>query len=379
MTSETNVAGATGGGSSSSVGAVPGSAAGDPNAVLAGEIRREYGRIVRRRVATLLGVAAICVVAFCLDVATGPSNLPIGEVIDGLLRRGEMEGPTAVIIWEIRLPYAIMALLVGAALSLAGAEMQTILNNPLASPFTLGVSAAATFGAALAVVSGLSLPGVPVEWAVAANAFVFAFGSMLLLQAASRLRGASGETLVLFGIALVFSFNALVAVMQFVAGQEALQNLVFWSMGSMTRADWPKVTVLAVVVAVVLPFSFAAAWRLTALRLGEERARSFGVDVGRLRFASLFRVSVLAGAAVAFVGTIGFVGLVGPHIARLLIGEDHRFYLPASVLTGTAVLSLSSVLSKVVIPGAMLPTGIVTSLIGVPIFLALIFRRRSRA
>ncbi len=355
-----------------------GAASGSANQAMAAEVRREYGRTVRRRVIVLLGVAVICVVAFCLDVATGPSNLPLEEVIGGLLRRDDLDGPTSVIIWEIRLPYAIMALLVGASLSLAGAEMQTILNNPLASPFTLGVSAAATFGAALAVVSGLSVPGLPADWAVAANAFAFAFGSMLLLQAASRLRGTSGETLVLFGIALVFSFNALVAMMQFVAGQEALQNLVFWSMGSMTRADWPKVAVLALVMACVLPFSFAAAWRMTALRLGEERARSFGVDVGRLRFASLFRVSVLAGAAVAFVGTIGFVGLVGPHIARLLIGEDHRFYLPASVLTGTAVLSLSSVLSKVVIPGVVLPTGIVTSLIGVPIFLALIFRRRTR-
>jgi iron complex transport system permease protein len=377
MTGETSIVGVTGAelsGSSPSEDA----GAGATNRAEASDVHREYGRIIRRRVAVLLGMAAICAIAFCLDVATGPSNLPLGEVIDGLLRRGDLDGPTSVIIWEVRLPYAIMALLVGASLSLAGAEMQTILNNPLASPFTLGVSAAATFGAALAVVAGLSLPGVSAEWAVAANAFALAFGSMLLLQAASRLRGASGETLVLFGIALVFSFNALVAMMQFVAGQEALQNLVFWSMGSMTRADWPKLTVLTLVVVCVVPFSFAAAWRMTALRLGEERARSFGVDVGRLRFASLFRVSLLAGAAVAFVGTIGFVGLVGPHIARLLIGEDHRFYLPASVLTGTAVLSLSSVLSKVVIPGVVLPTGIVTSLIGVPIFLALIFRRRVR-
>ncbi len=337
-----------------------------------------YARLVRRRLAILVALGALMALAVLADIATGPSNLPLGAVLGGLLDPAGLDVPTRVIVWDVRLPYAAMAVLVGAALSLAGAEMQTILNNPLASPFTLGVSSAAAFGAALALVLGVGLPGVPASWLVPGNAFLFAFGSVLLLQAMARLRGTGVETLVLFGIAMVFTFNALVAVVQFVASQEALQQLVFWTMGSLGRANWRNLGILAAVLALVLPFSLAASWRMTALRLGEDRARSFGIAVGRLRFAALARVSLLAATAVAFVGTIGFIGLVGPHIARLLVGEDHRFFLPASLLTGALVVSLASVASKLIVPGVLLPVGIVTSLIGVPFFLALILSRRER-
>ncbi|WP_142848369.1 iron ABC transporter permease [Telmatospirillum sp. J64-1] len=345
----------------------------DAQAILTG-----YRRILRRRLAVLLLLTAITLFAFLLDLVTGPSNLSIPQAVQALLFSQEVDASTRVIVWEVRLPYALMAVLVGIALSLAGAEMQTILNNPLASPFTLGVSSAASLGAALAIVLGIGIPGVPDNWIISGNAFLFAFGSVLMLQALSRLRGTGVETLVLFGIALVFTFNALVALIQFVASQEALQQLVFWSMGSLARSNWEKLTILGAVLLVVAPFSFAAAWPMTALRLGEERARSFGVNVTRLRFASLFRISILAATAVSFVGTIGFIGLVGPHIARLLIGEDHRFFLPVSALAGAGVMSLASVASKTLMPGVLVPVGIVTALIGVPVFLGLILSKRER-
>ena len=185
--------------------------------------------------------------------------------------------------------------------------------------------------------------------------------------------------LVLFGIALVFTFQALLALVQFVASADALQQLVFWGMGSLARANWSTVSLLAAAVASVLPFSLAASWRLTALRLGEERARSYGIDVGRFRFVALLRISLLAATAVAFTGTIGFVGLVGPHIARLLIGEDHRFLLPASALTGAVMMSAASVASKSLVPGLLLPVGIVTSLVGLPVFFALLTRQSRRS
>ncbi|MGA0563971.1 FecCD family ABC transporter permease [Ancylobacter sp. VNQ12] len=337
-----------------------------------------YARLVRRRVAVLTGLGTLMLVALVVDIATGPSNLPLADVVTGIIRPSSLDGPARVIIWDVRLPYALMAVLVGAALALAGAEMQTILNNPLASPFTLGVSSAASFGAALALVLGMSLPLIPASWNLPAFAFVFAFASVLLLQAMASLRGTGVETLVLFGIALVFTFNALVALIQFVASQEALQQLVFWSMGSLSRATWEKLSVLGVVIALTAPFSLKASWRMTALRLGEDRARSFGISVARLRFLSLLRVSLLAATSVAFVGTIGFIGLVAPHIARLLVGEDHRFFLPASLLAGAVIMSLASVASKTLVPGALLPVGIVTALIGVPFFIALIFSRRER-
>jgi len=337
-----------------------------------------YASIIRKRIALIVTLGVGMVVALFLDIATGPSNLPLSDVFAAIVDPESLGASTQAIVREVRLPAALMAVLVGAALSLAGAEMQTILNNPLASPFTLGVSSAASLGAAIAIVLGVGIPFLPALWTIPFYAFVFAFASVLLLQVVARLRGSSVETLVLFGIALVFSFNAAVALVQFIASQEALQQLVFWTMGSLSRATWSNLGILALVVAAVVPFSLAASWRMTALRLGEDRARSFGVDAARLRFLSLMRVSLLAATSVAFVGTIGFIGLVGPHIARLLVGEDHRFFLPASVLTGALVMSAASVLSKLIVPGTLIPVGIVTALIGVPFFTILILSRRER-
>jgi len=334
--------------------------------------------MVTRRVIVVVALGIISVLAFLLDLVTGPSSLTAGQVLQELWQRGTLSVPQSTIVWELRLPQAAMAFLVGAALSLSGAEMQTMLNNLLASPFTLGVSSAASFGAALAIIMGVSLPFVSGDWMVPLNAFLCAFGSILLLEAISRRRAAGTNTVVLFGIALVFTFNALVAFIQFVSSQEALQQLIFWSMGSLSRANWVSVYAMLAVLLLMFPFSMHAAHSMTVLRLGEDRARSFGVNVARLRFMSLLRISLLSGTAVAFVGTIGFIGLVGPHIARLMLGEDHRFLLPASLLTGGLIMSLASALSKILVPGVLLPVGIVTSIIGVPIFVILIFRKPGR-
>jgi iron complex transport system permease protein len=344
--------------------------------VSAAELARGYRRLLRRRVVVLVLATLALIASIIADVSVGSSDFGFIEIARAVFLPGSVDVETAIIVRELRLPYALMAVLVGMALSLAGAEMQTILNNALASPFTLGVSSAASLGAALAFVFGISLPGVPGEWVVSANTFLFAFASVLLLQAVARAKPSGKQVLVLFGIAMVFTFNALVSLLQYVASPEALQQLVFWSMGSLSRASWPKLQVLALVILCVMPFSLAASWRFNVLRLGEERAVSFGIDIGRLRFASLLRISLLAATAVAFTGTIGFVGLVGPHISRMLIGEDHRFFLPASALIGGLVMSLASIASKTLVPGTLLPVGIVTALVGVPVFLWLILRAK---
>jgi iron complex transport system permease protein len=336
----------------------------------------DYRSAVRWRVLILASLCAAVAGSFLLDLTTGPSALTARDAIAELMFPGTSPRTSSVIVWEVRLPQALIALMVGIALSIAGAEMQTVLNNTLASPFTLGMSSAATFGAALAIVLGLGLPGVSVNWIVSANAFVFAFGSAMLLQVLGMLRGSGSQTFVLFGIALFFTFNALVAITQFVASEQSLQQLVFWMLGSLNRANMHKIGILALVVAVILPMSLMSSWRLTALRLGQMRAQSLGINVARLRFVSLLRISILTAAAVSFTGTIAFIGLVGPHIARLLVGEDHRFFLPASALAGAMVMSLASVASKTLIAGIVLPIGVVTALIGVPFFLALILGRR---
>lgn len=335
-----------------------------------------YRRRHARR-ATLVGALAVALLAsLVLDIVSGPSGLGSADLLRVLLHPDTASRIDRVIVWDVRLPQALMAVLVGAALGLAGAEMQTVLNNPLASPFTLGVSSAAAFGAALAIVLGVGLPGVPVAWLVPANAFVFALASVVLLYLLARWRGFGVESLVLFGIALVFAFNALVALLQFVASQDTLQQLVFWTLGSLARASWDTLGLLALALAILLPWSMRQSWALTALTLGETRARSFGVDVARLRRFSLLRISLLTALSVAFVGTIGFIGLIAPHIARQLVGDDHRLLLPGSVLAGALILSLASVAGKTLIPGVLIPVGIVTALVGIPLFMLIVARTR---
>jgi len=333
-----------------------------------------YAKILRKRLLICGALVLALLVCLLADITLGSTSFAASDVLKAIFSPASVDPDTQVIVRELRLPFALMAVLVGAALSLAGAEMQTILNNPLASPFTLGVSSAASLGAALAIVLDLGIPGVPASWLITANAFVFAFASVLLLQAVASMTGGV-QSLVLFGIALVFSFNAMVALLQYLASADALQQLVFWSMGSLSRASWPAVQTLAIVFFVVLPFSLRAAWQMTTLRLGDERAATLGIDVARLRLGALLRISLLAATAVAFVGTIGFIGLVGPHIARMLIGEDHRFFLPVSALMGALIMSLSAIVSKQLIPGVILPIGIVTAVVGVPLFMSLILKR----
>ncbi|HEX7386320.1 MAG TPA: iron ABC transporter permease [Castellaniella sp.] len=338
----------------------------------------QYHRLTRRRW-QMLGLLAVCLVAsIWVDVLTGSSGLRWPEVLSALIHPSGVAATTRVILWDLRLPMALLAGSIGLALGQAGAEMQTLLDNPLASPFTLGVSSAAALGAALAIVFGLTLPGIPGPWMVAVNAFLFALAATWLLDLAARHSALSPSGIILFGIALVFSFNAILSLIQYVASAEALQGLVFWTMGSLSQASWPRVGLMLGASALLLPLALFDRWRLTALRLGEDRATSFGVDVRHLRRKALTRVSLLAALAVSFAGTIGFVGLVAPHIARRLFGEDHRFYLPGSALMGGLILSLAAVVSKNLVAGVIVPVGIVTSLVGIPFFVGVMLRHPLR-
>lgn len=341
--------------------------------------REVYRTLVRRKRGLLAGFAVLILFSLLLDLALGPARYSLEEVVRALLWPDSVAAQVRVVVWEIRMPTALMALVVGAALSLAGAQMQTILNNPLASPFTLGISAAASFGAALGLAFGVKLFPVVAEYVVPLNAFVMAMLSAVLIHLMSMKRGVTAETIVLLGIALVFTFNALLALVQYFATEQAVAAVVFWTMGSLTKATWPKLGITCLVILVTLPIFVRHSWALTALRLGDDKAASFGINVPRLRFQTLVLVSLLAAFPVAFVGTIGFVGLVGPHIARMLIGEDQRFFLPASLLTGALLLSVSSLVSKTLIPGAIFPIGVVTSLIGVPFFISLILGSKGRS
>ncbi|WP_445679418.1 FecCD family ABC transporter permease [Radicibacter daui] len=344
---------------------------------LAGRIR--YRALALRRILVLAGLTVALVLSVCVDLALGPARYTLAQVISALTDPAAVSDQLRVVIWDIRLPIALIAVTVGASLSTAGAQMQTILANPLASPFTLGISAAASFGAALALVAGVALFPGAVQYAVPVNAFLMAVAASLFIYFASTLRGVSVQTIVLLGIALVFTFNAALSLLEYLASEQALAAVVFWTMGSLTKATWDKVAITALILVLTLPLFMKDAWALTALRLGDEKAESMGVNVRALRLKTLLLISLLAAIPVSFVGTIGFVGLVGPHIARMCVGEDQRFFLPCSVICGALLLSVTSVVSKVLIPGAILPIGVITALVGVPFFFALIFSNRRRA
>lgn len=342
------------------------------------EGRDKYRALTRRKLAILAVMVAALFLSFAVDLAWGPARYGLGEVVQALVSPASVSDQLRTVVWDIRMPVAVMAIIVGAALSVAGAQMQTILANPLASPFTLGISAAASFGAALAIVS---LPLLPVAAGIAVpvNAFVMALIATLFIHFISQARGVTVQTVVLLGIALVFTFNAALAFVQYLATEQALSTVVFWTMGSLTKATWPKIWATLAVLVIALPLFARNAWALTAIRLGEDKAASFGVNVRYIRLETMLLVSLLAAVPVSFVGTIGFVGLVGPHIARMILGEDQRFFLPGSVLSGALLLSLTSIVSKSIIPGVVFPIGIITALVGVPFFFSLILSNVRRS
>lgn len=335
-----------------------------------------YAARTTRRYGVLALAAVALLFSFVLDVATGPGAFPLSTVVEVLLDPMSHGIRLKVIVWDYRLPVAVTAVIVGALLAVAGAQMQTILNNPLAEPFTLGVSAAASFGASLAIVLGFSVVPAIGSVLVTANAFVFALATCGFILLATRLKGVGSETMILFGIAIFFTFNALLALMQYMASEDQIARIVFWMMGSLSRASWEKIVLGTMLLAVAIPFGLMRTWSMTALRMGEGTARAMGVDVARLRVEMLISVSLLAATAVAFVGTVGFVGLVGPHIARLLVGEDQRFFLPLSAIVGALVLSVTSIVAKSITPGVLYPIGIITALIGVPVFVSIILSTR---
>lgn len=329
-----------------------------------------YSNQNRKKYVVLAILLAICAVSLVVDIMTGAAMLPVGDVLACLFRRSEAPATTQVIVWQMRLPIALTALVVGFALGGSGAVMQTILHNPLASPYTLGVGAGASFGASLAIVLELGEAG------ICACAFSFAMLICLLIYFIGRMRGMNTNSMVLAGIALLFLFQALLALIQYGASEGQNQSIVFWSFGSLQRSTWLRLAIAAATVAVVFPLLMMDAWKYTALLMGDEKAESLGIQVNRLKLKAFFLISLLSAVSVCFTGTIGFIGLAGPHIARMLVGEDQRFYLPVSAVCGMAVLSVASILSKLIVPGTIFPIGIITSIIGVPFFFALVMRGR---
>ena len=314
-----------------------------------------------------------------LGLACGAVSLGPAEIVAGLQASfaGDAAEQSALIIGQIRLPRVLLAALMGAILGMSGAATQGLFRNPLADPSLIGVTAGASLGAALVIVLGGGLlPGYSALSAVSVGAFAGgALAVVFVYRLATSSSGTSVATMLLAGIAITALAGALGSLLEFRADNAMLRRISLWKMGGMDGANYPRLLVASVVGAALLLALPRHAGTLNALLLGESEARHLGIDVDRARVALITWVAVGVGTSVALVGTIAFVGLVVPHIVRMLVGPDHRVLLPASALAGAILLVVADTLARIVLAPTELPVGIITAIIGVPFFISLLRQR----
>jgi iron complex transport system permease protein len=350
-----------------------------------GHVPDGYTAYVGRKVWLIVALAALCLVLMVAAISLGAVRVPPAQTLRALFGL-ETAAQWRTIVRDIRLPHALAALLAGAGLAAAGAAMQSILRNPLGSPFTLGLSQAAAFGAAFAVMAlgtgvmqstqtnavTIARPGL-----TALAAFTACMGTALVVTAIARLRGATPEVLVLSGVALGSLFSAATMFLQYFADDVQLAAIVFWTFGDVGRAGWREVAFMAATVAAALAFFLANRWNYNAIDAGDETARGLGVRVGRVRLLGMLAASLLTAVIVAFIGVIGFVGLICPHIVRRTIGDDQRFLMPAVCLTGAALLLAADIAARLLLAPHVLPVAVLTAFLGAPAFLYILLRGRS--
>ena len=347
------------------------------------ELEKKNRRNTLVIVAMLVAVAVVSIA--CLFV--GSSNMSFADALHALLGAGN--DAQSRIIWKIRVPRVLAAVIAGAGLSVAGLVMQTTLNNAMASPSTLGVSNAAVFGANLSIIAfaggflstGNNLSSFDVganPYATSVLAFAFATLSVLLILGLCTIRSFSPNVVVLAGMAIGAVWTAATTILQFYATDVGLSAAVVWSFGDLSRATYRTDAIMAVAVLTGFVFFMLMAWKYNALLSGEATAKTMGVHVEGLRFVSLLLSSVITAVCVSFLGVIGFVGIICPHVTKKLLGQDHRVTIPVSCLMGSLLLVLADTASRCLGSGSALPVGAITSLLGAPFFIAIIFGRKEK-
>jgi len=342
---------------------------------------REGDRDARARTAIVV-LALVLVVVSLFSLATGASDASAWDVVTGWLTGDDaLSLRDRVIIYDIRLPRVAMGILIGAALAVSGAVMQGLFRNPLADPGLVGVSAGAGLGAIVIIVLGSTVlgPVVALFGTTALPLAAFAGGlvtTMLLYRVATRHGRTSIATMLLAGIALGAMAGAFSGVLIYLANDQQLRDLTFWGLGSLAGATWSKILSASPIILLALAATPFMARALNAMALGEATAYHLGVPVQRFKNIAIVAVAAATGASVAVSGGIGFVGIVVPHLLRLLIGPDHRYLLPASALLGASLLLLADAVSRTIVAPAELPIGIVTAAVGAPFFLWILLRKR---
>ena len=340
-------------------------------------VNEAYTAYIWHKRIVVMAMAAIAIIAAVLSLTVGSASLSIPDVVSALLGRAETRVET--IVWNVRMPRIAAAIAVGAALSLSGCMMQCTLQNPLASSSTLGVSQGASFGAALAIILlGSGTLDASEPYIVTLVAFICGMATTIAILMFSRLRSSTPSAIVLSGVAISSLFSGATTLIQYFADDEMVSSIVYWTFGNLGRATWNEIAIISTLAVFALVFLIANRWNYNAIGSGSNTAKSLGVNVELLVPATLALSALITSSSVAFTGCINFIGLIAPHAARRFVGNDYRFLIPASALTGSVLLLITDIACRTVIEPIVLPVGALTSFMGAPLFLYLILKERGR-
>jgi len=344
-------------------------------------MQEAHDSFVFARYLFMMVIIAAIIILTGVIITLGPLDISVADAYRALIDRFypgyfEVEPLTSRVVWNIRFPRIVGGILAGLGLGVCGCVMQAVLKNPLASPFTLGISSGAQFGISIAAVLGISILGGP--YLLVGNAFLFALLCSCFIIGLAAIKGATSETLILAGIAVNYFFTAMSQLFKYFADDEQLRLMTSWGMGDLSAFSWSKIPLILVVFGVCIPLLMLKAWDLNIMTSGDETAKSIGVNAEHVRVHVMLVSSLVVATVVCFTGTIGFIGLVAPHMARMILGGDHRFLIPASGILGAVVLVAADGVAMNVIAPTVIPTGIMTSVIGVPFFMYLMLKGRRR-
>ena len=346
-----------------------------------------YNKYIRKKWIVLLVMVGLLFASAIASLSAGAANLSVLDILRTFFGGGNRQ--ENAIIWNVRMPRVATATVVGISLALSGCVMQNVLRNPLASASTLGVSQGASFGAAVAIVyfgAGIQVNAGGTASALTVTnpsmvtlcAFLGGIATTAVILGLARFRGTSPATMVLAGVAISSMFTGGTALIQYFADDVMVSTVVYWTFGSLGRAGWSEIAIIAVLTVISFGFFYGNRWNYNAMESGTHTAKSLGVPVDRLILLSMILCALISSVAVAFVGCISFIGLIASHIMRRFVGNDYRFLIPCSALCGSILLLLSDIVSRILIAPTVLPIGALTSFLGAPLFLYLIVKGGKR-
>lgn len=346
----------------------------------------DYKQLTKRKTLLLVFLAVAVLITIFFTLITGSADTTVSDLFQSLIKRESSK--LDLIIWGIRLPRALTATIIGSALAMAGAVMQSVLRNPLASSSTLGVSQGSAFGAAFAIIvfgagvqgSAAAASAVTIynPYIVTTCAFIGGSISTLVILLFSRFKSLTTESLILAGVALTSLFSGGTALLQYFAEDVQIAAVVFWTFGDLGRTNTREIILLSAATFLAFLFFMANRWNYNSLENGKHTAHSLGVDVNKTIILSMVICSLLSAISVAFVGIISFIGLVAPHIMRIFVGNDYRYLIPGSALCGALLLLLADIFARTIVSPIILPIGAITSFLGAPMFLYLLFKGSKR-